>query len=228
MDDDLQHRPRAKQLVVGFDFGTTFVKNPHPTGCHTDDSVRFSGIAWQEYYLKSKPMSDAEIPTIRSWPSSHGPDRDESKVPSRLFYNDDGAVTAWGYVSAGGDEISMEWFKLAIVPDQDLPSYLRDSAKLKETRKHLQRLKISAKQVIEQYLGKVWTHAKSEIRNSIGARDFETLPIYVVITIPAIWGNQAIQMMNDAAASTILQCRPACLTTYEFLSEPEAAVQAYA
>lgn len=228
MDDTLQHRPQAKQLVVGLDFGTTFVKQSRPMVCHTDDSLRFSGVAWQEYYLQSKRMSDAEIPTIRSWPSSHGPDRDESKVPSRLFYNDDGEITAWGYVSAGGDEISMEWFKLAIVPDEDLPSYLRDSAKLKETRKHLHKLKISATQVIEQYLGKVWTHTKGEIRNSIGARDFESLPIHVVITIPAIWGNQAIQMMKDAAASTILQSRPAGLTTHEFLSEPEAAVQAYA
>lgn len=228
MDDNLQHRPQAKQLVVGFDFGTTFVKKSRLTVCNTDDSLRFSGVAWQEYYLQSKPMSDAEIPTIRSWPSSHGPDRDESKVPSRLFYNDDGAITAWGYVSAGGDEISMEWFKLAIVPDEDLPSYLRDSAKLKETRKNLQKLKINATQVIEQYLGKVWTHTKAEIRNSIGARDFESLPIHVVITIPAIWGNQAIEMMKTAAASTVLQARPVGLTTHEFISEPEAAVQAYA
>lgn len=228
MDGPLKHRPKAKQLVAGLDFGTAFVKQPRPRVCHTDHSRRFSGVAYQEYYPQSQHTSDTEIPTVRAWPSSHGPDLDESKVPSRLIFNDNGEITAWGYASAGAEEITMEWFKLAIVPHEDLPSYLRDSAKLKETRKHLQELKISATQVIEQYLTRIWTHTKGEIRKSIGARDFESLPIHAVITIPAIWGNQAIQMMKDAAASSILQSRPAGLTTYDFVSEPEAAVQAYA
>lgn len=173
-------------------------------------------------------MSEAETPTVRAWPSSHGPDQDESKVPSRLFFDNQGKVTAWGYEIADADGINMEWFKLAIVADKDLPSYLRNSAKLKETRKHLRNLGITATQVIEQYIGKVWTHAQGEIRNAIGDRDFKSMPIHVVITIPAIWGNQDIQIMKDAAAFSILQSRSAGLTTYEFISEPEAAVQAYA
>lgn len=196
--------------------------------CHTYESRRFSGVSWQEYYAHGKALSEADIPTVRSWPSSHGPDQDESKVPSRLVYDGEGEITAWGFESPGADGVNMEWFKLAIVPDQDLPAYLQDSAKLAETRKQLRDLKTSATRVIQQYIEKVWTHSKREIRNGVGDRDFDSMPIHVVITIPAIWGNQAIDMMKDAASSSILQSGSAGLTTYEFLSEPEAAVQAYA
>lgn len=174
-------------------------------------------------------MSDVEARTVRAWPSSHGPDHDEIKVTSRLQYDSQGNVKTWGYLLSGGDDaVTMEWFKIAIVPNKDLPSHLRESAKLKETEKNMRDLGVNAGQVMAQYMDEIWSHAKAEILKSVGKRDFESMPIHVVITIPAIWGNQAIQTMKEAAASSILQSCAAGLTTYEFLSEPEAAVQAYA
>lgn len=192
-------------------------------------NTSFSGLAWQQHYQNSRRVSEVEARTVRAWPSSHGPDQDESKVPSRLVYDDQGNVKAWGYeVGCGRDEITMEWFKLAIVPDKDLPSHLRDSSKLKETKKNMRDLDINAGQVMAKYMEKIWAHAQDEIRKSVGRRDFKSMPIHVVITIPAIWGNEAIQIMEKAAALSILQSQSAALPTYEFLSEPEAAVQAYA
>lgn len=160
-----------------------------------------------------------------------GPDQDESKVPSKISYDRDGKVMKWGFEADGSDGITMEWFKLALVAGKGLPSHLKDSTKLNETKKNMRDLGINARQVMAQYMDKIWAHAKDEIMKTIGRRALESLPIHVVVTIPAIWDNQAIQTMKEAAASSILQSRPTGpmgLTTYEFLSEPEAAVQAYA
>lgn len=194
---------------------------------NTDVNSSFSGLAYQLCLQQSQLVSAVGPRTVRSWPSSNLPDQNESKVPSRLFYSYDGDIKAWGYEEPEGDAIAMEWFKLALVPEEHLPSRLRDSSKLKETKKTMRVLGVNVIQVMAQFLEKIWTHAQHEIREYVGRRDFETMLIHVVITIPAIWGNHAIQIMKQAAASSILQTRSAGLTTYEFLSEPEAAVQAY-
>lgn len=173
-----------------------------------------------------------EIPTVRGWPTSHGADRDESKVPSTLRYNASGEVTSWGYQfddADGEDQVvttAVEWFKLAIIPNKDLPSYLRGSPKLKETRDTLCGLKLKVVEVIEQYMKKIWPHALGKIAEALG-RDFETTPIHVVLTVPAIWGHHAIEMMRVAAGPSILAPRGAFPTTYGFISEPEAAAEAY-
>jgi hypothetical protein len=228
MEAALQQTPQVKRLIVGLDFGTTYVKPSDFLRWHAHSRQRFSGIAWMELNSHDHRMNDAEIRTVRAWPSSHGPNQDESKVPSRLIYNAEGEVVAWGYEEADADGIIMEWFKLAIVPVKDLPLHLRNSTKLKETKKQMRKLRITPTQVITEYIHKIWTHAKGEIKKTVGQRDFKTMPIHVVFTIPAIWKDQQIKIMEHAAAVSILQSRTAGVTTYEFISEPEAAVQAYA
>ncbi|POS71894.1 hypothetical protein DHEL01_v209713 [Diaporthe helianthi] len=211
MEGALQQRPNTKSLIVGFDFGTTF-----------------SGVAWTVFNSNIRHLRDADMRTVRAWPSSHGPDQDESKVPSRLYYNSQGEVTRWGYEAAEVDAIIMEWFKLAIVPEKDLPSHLRSSAKLKATKKQMKDLGLKPTQVISEYIQRIWAHAEGEIQKSIGERDFKTMPLHVVFTVPAIWGNSQNKEMRNAASRSILQGRNAAITTFSFLSEPEAAVQAYA
>ncbi|KAK7731894.1 hypothetical protein SLS63_005191 [Diaporthe eres] len=204
VNDDVERELQVKPLVIGLDIGTTF-----------------SGAAWQQF-------SEDEIFFVLAWPSSQGENQDRIKVPSRLHYDDQGTVTTWGYDDPNGEANTLEWFKLALVPNEDLPPGLWKSTKLIETRDKMRDLKIDATQAMAQYMEKIWTHALHEIKESIGSRDFDSTPLQAVITIPAIWGNQAIDKMKTAAASSIMQSRPAGLTTYEFLSEPEAAVQAYA
>lgn len=180
------------------------------------------------YDSNSQRVSEAENRTVRAWPSSRGPDHDESKVPSKISYDCDGKVMEWGFEADGSGGVTMECFKLALVATKDLPFHLQASPKLNETKKNMRDLGITAGQVMAQYMIKIWDHAENEIKKTIGRWALESLPIHVVITIPAIWDNQAIQTMKDAAALAVLESRPAGLTTYEFLSEPEAAVQAYA
>lgn len=150
-------------------------------------------------------------------------------MPSSLVYDAEGNVKAWGYDVAGGDdEIVIECFKLAIVPEKDLPPNLRNSEKLKEIKTKMRHLNLDAGQVMAHYIEKIWTHAQDEIRKSVGRRDFNSMPIHVVITIPATWGNEAIQTIEYAAACSIFRSGNAGLTTHEFLPEPEQALQAYA
>lgn len=172
-------------------------------------------------------MNEDESFFILGWPSSLGTNQDRIKVPSRLHYDDQDMVTGWGYQDPDGARI-LEWFKLALVPTEQLPPHLRDSTKLQQTKMDMQKLGIDATTVMAQYIDRIATHALREIKESIGARDFESTPLHIVITLPAIWGNQEVEKMKSAAASSILQSRPGGLTTYEFLSEPEAAVQSYA
>lgn len=224
--DGNKRKPRDKQLVIGIDPGTTYV---HPSDLVTwfsDARLRFSGIAWCLHDRHYQGKSEDRIRTVRGWPVPLGPQRYETKVPSTIQYKE-GDATKWGYEVVDCDGSTLEWFKLALVADKDLPPRLRVSPKLKETKKKMRDLGLNATQVMAHYMEKIWTHALAEMKKYIG-EDFESIPIHVVITIPAIWCNQAIEVMKTAAGLSILKSRPVGLITSEFLSEPEAAVQAYA
>lgn len=134
----------------------------------------------------------------------------------------------WGYEVSDCDENTLEWFKLALVADKDLPPHLRISAKLKDTKRKMSNLGLNATQVVADYMEKVWTHVLGEMKKNLTSEDFESTPIHVVISIPAIWGNHAVEMMKTATALSIMKSRGASIITYELLSEPEAAIQAYA
>lgn len=84
----------------------------------------------------------------------------------------------------------------------------------------------------------LWEHAineeevppKGEICKSVGI-PMSIMPIHVVLTVPAIWNDFAKEAMKTAATKALVignANRPAGLSTYEFLSEPEAAAHAYA
>lgn len=71
---------------------------------------------------------------------------------------------------------------------------------------------------------------KGEIYNSVGIT-ISLVPIHVILTVPAIWNDFAKEAMKVAATKALIignVNRPAGLTTFEFLSEPEAAAHAYA
>ncbi|KAI3394024.1 hypothetical protein diail_3288 [Diaporthe ilicicola] len=199
----------ADKIIAAFDFGTTN-----------------SGVAFA-HVRRGQRISDVAIRTVRGWPTDHGTDRDESKVPSILRLDAKGEVTSWGYGAADGDRIAVEWFKLALVANIGLPPSLRKSAKLKETRKTINDYGLNVVRVLEQYMRKIWGHALAEMTKTLGPRILRSTPIHVVLTIPAIWGNHAIKAMKAAAEPTILALRGEHRTTYAFISEPEAAAQAY-
>lgn len=149
-------------------------------------------------------------------------------MPTILRYDEQGKVVSWGYEAIGGDGIAIEWFKLAIIPAKDLPPNLRNAAKLKETRKTLSDMNVNVTKVIEDYITIIWKYARGEMEKFLRRRIIQSIPIHVVIAIPAMWGNQAIDTMKNALASNILASSLEQQVTYNFISEPEAALQAYA
>lgn len=93
-------------------------------------------------------------------------------------------------------------------------------------------------ELISDYLTKLCAHAideeemppKGEICKSVGL-SISTVPLHVILTVPAIWSDFAKEAMKVAATKSLIignANRPAGLTTFEFLSEPEAAAHAYA
>jgi hypothetical protein len=173
-------------------------------------------------------MDGDDVEYVLDWPGSVGENSDRIKVPSKLRFDKDKEPTAWGYDKTDNDSYTASWFKLALPPDSELPPNVLNSQKLQETRETLKDLGMDATKAMAHYIEGITTHTFRAIKESIGRRAYQSTPFHVVITVPAIWKPHTIEKMKTAASVSILQSRSPGLTTYEFVSEPEAAVQAYA
>ncbi|KAJ4424147.1 hypothetical protein N0V82_001195 [Gnomoniopsis sp. IMI 355080] len=213
---------RISSVYVAVDFGTTY-----------------SGITFQKV-KDGKGIGDSR--QVRQWPSPGGY-MDEAKVPSKLHYCLDAqgtyVVDAWGYQVQGDDDLTFEWIKLLLLNDEDSPEHLRCSPQIAKMKLRLRKIKKTAIEVISDYLTKLWRHAideedfppQGEICKSIGGLLLSIVPIHVILSVPAIWSEAAKAAMKQAATKSLIignVNRSAGLTTFEFVSEPEAAAHAYA
>ena len=160
-----------------------------------------------------------QVNFITSWP---GNGREEGKVPTELWYDDnDGLV--WGYeVPADGDPF--RFFKLLLLRTEDRSPEICRSDFVIRAREMMEESGRTAVDLITDYLRLLWEHIMSTIERARGEDVVEALAIHVVITVPAIWKSYARQAMEDAAAkSGILDSRLAGATKLTFVPEPEAA-----
>ncbi|KAL1876468.1 hypothetical protein Daus18300_002712 [Diaporthe australafricana] len=192
--------PRPKRvkpctIVVGIDTGTTH-----------------SGVA----YVHSG--NTRIIYTITSWDDTND---DRVKVPTVIRFDDQGDI--WG-VDAKNDPDALRWFKLALIAQQDLDQEVRASAQIQEARRALRAQGKSPGDVISAFLRHMWKHVVAKIKLAEGEKTVETSKFHVVFTLPAIWPNYAREgMLRAIKGAGILDKRPAGDTTYDFVSEPEAA-----
>lgn len=188
------------------------VNNPH----------RFTGVA----YGCAKPDKSVIAPeAITLWSTSCGNlDCDSPKIPSQIEYTRNGDIV-WGQQASNG---GLLWFKLLLLDELDLQLHLRNSDHLKQARDNLDKTGKDIVTVVSDYLRKVWNHVMKTIARAQGQQWLDNRPLHVVVTVPAIWQDDAIQRMRCALAKVgILNKRPGCRdTTHEFISEPEAAVLA--
>ncbi|KAF2671144.1 hypothetical protein BT63DRAFT_423384 [Microthyrium microscopicum] len=186
---------------IGIDFGTTY-----------------SGVAWA---WSGDPDN---IRLVQNWPTNVPRARDNAKAPTKIVYfgNEPGA---WGYEVTDGDSAdSVEWFKLLLLKDEDIPSDYKASPYLARARRKLDRLRKTPEQVIADYLKKLWGHTISTLKRERGSAAVDGLPFRVVITVPAIWQPYANEKMKKAAKDAGILDRRACgPTTLELVPEPEAA-----
>ncbi|KAI1326451.1 hypothetical protein F5Y16DRAFT_374825 [Xylariaceae sp. FL0255] len=196
--DDDDSSVAEDRLVIGIDFGTTY-----------------SGVGW----ATKSDFDKGEINFITSWP---GTGREEGKVPTEIWYDEDGEP-CWGY-DVPPDEEPFRWFKLLLLHSEDLNSEIRDSEFLSRARNMTKEQGKSAVELVADYLRLLWGHIMSTIERARGETVVEALPIHVVITVPAIWKGYARQSMRDAAEeSGMLESRFGGTAELSFVPEPEAA-----
>ena len=157
------------------------------------------------------------IIVIQDWPSRHTKIATKDKVPSELALKD---LSNWGSLIAPNEQRHM-WTKL-----------LLDDPKAGEVDKILRELTLSdptrpsAKpvEVISKYLAHVKAHLIKNLDIHYGKGLWRTLPLTLVVTVPAVWSDVAkdstLRAVNKAGFNTteLPQLKRTVLTT-----EPEAA-----
>ncbi|KAI0007067.1 hypothetical protein F4779DRAFT_643474 [Xylariaceae sp. FL0662B] len=191
-------------LIIGIDLGTTF-----------------SGVASA---LTCSNPNDIRMSVIREWPTlpTRRINSKKHKVPSRIHYMENGEI-AWGY-NIRDDVDPLQWIKLLLLEEDDLPDHLRQSEHLTRSRKKLKALNKNVVTVVADMFKLIWNHALRRIALIHDERVVNATPFHVVFTVPAIWPEYANQRMREAAVMAgILDDRLCGETTMSFISEPEAA-----
>ncbi|KAF2649412.1 actin-like ATPase domain-containing protein [Lophiostoma macrostomum CBS 122681] len=184
-------------MVIGIDFGTTY-----------------SGASWATF----EGLANNQVNIVTTWPGSG---REEGKVPTELFYEDDQMM--WGY-EIPHDAEPVRWFKLLLLKEEDLDGDMRSNEFILRGRRLLRENDKSAIELVTDYLRALWTYVLASIKKARGAAVVDALAFHVVITVPAIWKGYVRQAMEKAAKNAgILQRRVAGRTTLSLVPEPEAA-----
>jgi molecular chaperone DnaK (HSP70) len=132
--------------------------------------------------------------------------------------------STWGYTVRPETE-PLEWFKLLLLREQDLPPQVRAYGYLKTMRRRLKEQGLTAVDVTGDYLRRLWDHCQGQIASEIGGEEvLASTSLKVVMAIPAIWPSYAKDLMREAAdAAGITNLRIPGETEVTFISEPEAA-----
>lgn len=132
----------------------------------------------------------------------------------------------WG-PDAKHETKAVRWFKLLLVNPEDLDEDIRTSAQLRKAQDDLKALDMTPVEAISIFLKHMFEHAVEMLKIDLGAVTVDTSRFHLVFTIPAIWPDYARQSMQQAIErSGILKDRDIGPTTYDFVSEPEAAALA--
>lgn len=180
----------------------------------------YTGVAWA---WSRKPD---EIHLITKWESKLYQNSDREKAPTTIHYGDNPKSNTWGY-GVPLDAEPLQWFKLLLLHDDDLPDHLRHSPHIQRAKEMLAEQGKTATDVIADYLGLMWEHVLENVTRTLGKTAVNRTPFHVVITVPAIWKGYACARMREAASKAgILSERSCGITTLGFVSEPESAARA--
>ena len=151
------------------------------------------GFAYNEA-VKGQNFDVKDIRVLRDWPGRRG----EQKVPSEISYSiSQESKEQWGFDIASSSRI-MSWTKLEF-GEQDRPDELRLIAKALEGMRNVNLEQLHATQdtvpsyptgdavdIAADYLRKVRETAQAELRRNIGPHLFSTIPVDLVLTVPAV------------------------------------------
>lgn len=164
----------AAPLLVssGFQFLTIWIR--------TDNT----GVAFCE--TSDTSVAEKIIEVIQDWPSCHTIVGTKDQVPSEISYTEDGIV--YGALIPPNVQRHI-WTKLEL----DTPQ-LEDPAKLS----NVNGTQDSAVQVVSDFLAEVKVHLVKNLDRRYGRELWKTLPITLVVTVPAVWSDAAEDRTLDA------------------------------
>ncbi|KAK8235089.1 hypothetical protein HDK90DRAFT_524724 [Phyllosticta capitalensis] len=187
------------KIIVGIDYGTTY-----------------SGIS----YVTSNAKSTDQIEIINSWPGS-------DEVPTRISYsaeNPGHKSDKWGF-TVSSSSISYSWTKLLLDGNTTLTEF--DDPSLRDLfGQGMMRLPYhkTASQVCSDYMKALQEHMVQTLCKKFGNRLYDTTPIDLFLTVPAIWSDAAKNATREAARLAGFANRS--FDTVTIISEPEAAALA--
>ncbi|KAH8730936.1 Hsp70 family protein [Phaeosphaeriaceae sp. PMI808] len=186
------------QLVIGLDYGTTY-----------------TGVSFCE---TSKNGSESvHIETITNWPAKHTRISTKEKVPSEVAYQKEGII--WGSLIPTHVARHM-WTKLQLdgMPTGEADKILREVS-TSTVNAHLQTVEIVA-----DFLSQIKAHLIKTFDQEYGKSLWRSLPVTLVVTVPAVWSDRAkdrtLEAVNKAGFNSLEFPQ---LKDTIMVSEPEAA-----
>ena len=153
------------------------------------------------------------VHSITSWPNPRGPNSSALKVPTVVSYDGDRKPLHWGF-EVELSEVRVEWFKLLLQPEYKVGK----SGHVESARDLLRSLGKTADDVVTDYLRFLWQYTKKQLEKNKG--DLALYDTRVIITVPAIWNENAKKKTIEAGQSAGIPGNIILVT------EPEAAALA--
>jgi len=207
--------------VIGIDYGTTYTGK---TGLSSFVSCADSdpGVSFCET-SNTGPQGD-NVQVIHDWPSRNTKIATKEKVPSEVTYQPEGIV--WGSLIAPNVQRHM-WTKLQLDCQQS-----GEAAKiLREVSASPQGAHKNPVDVIADFLTQIKAHLIKNLDQKFGATLWRSLPITLIVTVPAVWSDAAKARTLEAfdkagfnslefpqSVSTIVATEPECAALYTIKS----------
>ncbi|KAH7408805.1 Hsp70 family protein [Phaeosphaeria sp. MPI-PUGE-AT-0046c] len=196
---------KRNRLVIGLDYGTTY----------TGKCVRKPGVSYCE--TSDTGLDEKSIKVVNNWPSRHTKIGTKEKVPSEIAYPLEG--TQWGSLIPPNVPRYM-WTKLEL----DRPQTGEAAEVLKEQQVSARNLDKRPVDIIADFLRYVKDHLLNTLDEAYRREVWSTLPITLVVTVPAVWSDAAkdrtLQAVRQAGFDN--RCLPSLSNTL-LATEPEAA-----
>jgi hypothetical protein len=175
--------------------------------------LTFAGVS----YCETSNLNEKIIEVIKNWPSRHTKIGTKEKVPSEISYSLEG--TQWGSLIPPNVPRHM-WTKLQLDCTQT-----GEAAKvLDEQQTFPQVLNKKPVDIVADFLRHVKDHFIKTLDEEYHREVWSTLPITLVVTVPAVWSDAAkdrtLQAIQQAGFNKV--CFPALNQTL-LATEPEAA-----
>ncbi|OCK81694.1 actin-like ATPase domain-containing protein [Lepidopterella palustris CBS 459.81] len=206
---------QANRLVIGLDYGTTF-----------------TGVAFRDVLMNQNNVNvDDGLRLVDVWP----PRVTSVKVPSEISFSAaPGRESQWGF-DISQKATKMVWTKLEL-DQQERSDELRMILSALNGMKNLDLSAIEKshgipdypamdpEDIVADYLSKVRAHVVQTLVQTYGAEYLSIIPIDIVITVPAVWSDQAkdrtFRAINKAKFDNTYFKR---LREIVMVTEPEAA-----